>query len=66
MFQIAVIGSGQIGRLVGVALCQQPYYQVHLIDQAPIDKNIDFKNEDNYVFEYEMGLQPVINLSKAI
>ncbi len=41
MFQIAVIGSGQIGRLVGVALCQQPYYQVHLIDQVPIDKNID-------------------------
>jgi len=31
----------------------------------PIEKNIDFKNEVDYVFQYELGLQPTINLSVA-
>jgi len=31
----------------------------------PIDKVIDFENSVDYTFEYELGLQPEINLSSA-
>jgi len=31
----------------------------------PIDQKIDFENEVNYVFGYELGLQPEIDLSKV-
>ena len=31
----------------------------------PVDKAIDFKKDVDYVFEYELGLQPVLDLSLA-
>ena len=31
----------------------------------PVDKIIDFKKEDDYVFQYEIGLQPKLDLSSA-
>ena len=31
----------------------------------PVEKAIDFENSTDYVFEYELGIQPTINLSKA-
>tara|TARA_B100000427_G_scaffold327646_1_gene338867 strand:- start:84 stop:1430 length:1347 start_codon:yes stop_codon:yes gene_type:complete len=31
----------------------------------PVDKAIDFKKDVDYIFEYELGLQPVLDLSLA-
>ncbi len=31
----------------------------------PLEKSIDFANSIDYIFEYELGLQPKINLSKG-
>lgn len=31
----------------------------------PLEKSIDFANSIDYIFEYELGLQPKINLSKV-
>ena len=31
----------------------------------PLEKSIDFENSIDYIFEYELGLQPKINLSKG-